>query len=133
MISFRKKKDADDPRDEIKCSCGLCFGIGGAITIGAAMVIILILYLACMLEVSYFSFGYLPLKLPTFLFIFHKMLINIFTIRLIEFKGQDKPGGCYFKEPTTGFPKYLLNATGTVKTSSKVVESLTTPFPPTEQ
>ena len=130
MISSRKKKDADDPRDEIKCSCGLCFGIGGAITIGAAMVIILILYLACMLEVSYFSFGYLTLELPSF---FHTILINIFTIHLIEFKGQDKPGGCYFKEPTTGFPKYLLNATGTVKTSSKVVESLTTPFPPNEQ
>ena len=58
----RKKKDADDPRDEIKCSCGLCFGIGGAITIGAAMVIILILYLACMLEVNYFLFRNLPLK-----------------------------------------------------------------------
>ena len=49
---FRKKKDEDDPRDEVKCSCGLCFGIGGSITIGAAMVIILILYLACMLEVN---------------------------------------------------------------------------------
>jgi len=92
-----KKKDEDDPRDEIKCSCGLCFGIGGSITIGAAMVIILILYLACMLE------------------------------------GQDKPGGCYFKEPTTGFPRYLLNATHTVKTSSHLIQSLSTPIPPAEQ
>ena len=76
------------------------------------------------------------IRVPTIkiaIFFFLTILINIFTIHLIEFKGQDKPGGCYFKEPTTGFPKYLLNATGTVKTSSKVVESLTTPFPPTEQ
>ena len=53
IICFRKKKDEDDPRDEIKCSCGMCFGIGGAIIIGASMVIILILHLACMLAVSY--------------------------------------------------------------------------------
>ena len=52
---------------------------------------------------------------------------------LISLKGQDKPGGCYFREPTTGFPRYLLNASHTVKTSSHLIQSLSTPIPPAEQ
>ena len=51
MLFSRNRKDSDDPRDEVRCSCGLCFGIGGSIVVGVAMVVIVILYLACQLGV----------------------------------------------------------------------------------
>ena len=47
--------ETDPNKSEVKCSCGLCFGIGGSIVIGAAMVIIVILYIACQLAVIHIN------------------------------------------------------------------------------
>lgn len=44
------KKDEDDPREDVECSCKLCFGIGGSILIALGLLTILILYLGCLFE-----------------------------------------------------------------------------------
>ena len=42
--------ETDPNKSEVKCSCGLCFGISMTIMIGMMLVVILVLYLFCKLD-----------------------------------------------------------------------------------
>ena len=121
ILLERNKRDADDPRKEVPSSLKMWIGIGGSILVGSALVIILILHLACQLKVG------LVIFIPA------RYINNMDQSRLYHDKdpeyvfsqfyvqGQDAVGGCYYRNPTVG----SINATWTIGPTTPTSPSTT--------